>query len=63
MKSLPYNKAIVAAVTGFFGVFVKGMADGKLTAGEIAACASAAVVSGVTVYFIPNGKKAQSVGE
>lgn len=55
-----YAKAIVAGLTAFFGSLATAM-PGGISAGEMVGIAGATTVAAVTVYLIPNGKKAQAI--
>lgn len=57
-----FRKAIIAAVGSCFAMLTKSLGDGHITGAEIAQITGATVVSGLTVYLIPNGEKAKKIG-
>ena len=59
-KIKPYAKAVVAGLTGFFGALSTAMPNG-ISAGEMVGIAGTTTIAAVTVYLIPNGKKAQAL--
>lgn len=60
-KAAPYNKAILAAVGMFFTMLAKSFGDGHMSFVEAIQLVGAVAVSGLTVFLIPNGKRAQAV--
>lgn len=54
MKIATYRKAVLAFVLPGLGALGASMSDGNLTVGECVIAAGVALVSGVTVYSVPN---------